>query len=57
MKKKPNNYMAYDFNYVSSRIRPVKAHPVSWNLNASYYSALGLNPEQVKSKRNITSYL
>ena len=49
--------MAYDFIYVSSRIRPVKARPVSWNLNASYYSALGLNPEQVKSKRNITSYL
>ena len=42
---------------VSSCIQPVKANPVSRNLNAPYYLALGLNPEQVKSKHNVTSFL
>jgi hypothetical protein len=57
MKKQITNYMAHHFIYISSRIQPVKANPVSRNLNASYYLALGLNPVQVKSKRNVTSFL
>ena len=55
MKKQITNYMAYDFIYVSSCIQPVKANPVSRNLNASYNLALGLSPVQVKSKR-VTSH-
>ena len=39
------------------QVQLVKTYPVSWYMNASYYLALGLNPEQVKSKRNVTSFL